>query len=50
VPVPGTPGTALGGRFQFLAQRTDMYGDSLGVVALLGTFVAPLYTNLTACP
>jgi hypothetical protein len=48
VAAPG--GTALGGRFRFLAQRTDMYGDSLGAVALLGTFVAPLYTNLTACP
>ncbi|HEY6854015.1 MAG TPA: hypothetical protein VI139_07200 [Gemmatimonadales bacterium] len=48
VSAPG--GTALGGRFQFLAQRTDMYGDSLGAIAVRGTFVAPLYTNLTACP
>ena len=43
-------GTALGGRFQFLAQRTDLYGDALGAVAVRGTFVAPLYTNLAACP
>jgi hypothetical protein len=48
VSAPG--GTALSGRFQFLAQRTDMYGDSLGAVTVRGTFVAPLYTNLTACP
>ncbi len=48
VSAPG--GTALSGRFQFLAQRTDMYGDSLGAVIVRGTLVAPLYTNLTACP
>jgi hypothetical protein len=48
VSAPG--GTALSGRFQFLAQRTDMYGDSLGAVLVRGTLVAPLYTNLTACP
>jgi len=48
VAAPG--GTALSGRFQFRAQRTDMYGDALGAVTVLGTFVAPLYTNLTACP
>jgi hypothetical protein len=48
VSAPG--GTALGGRFQFLAQRTDMYGDALGAVTVVGTFVAPLYANLQACP
>ena len=48
VAAPG--GTALSGRFQFRAQRTDMYKDALGAVTVLGTFVAPLYTNLTACP
>jgi len=48
VAAPG--GTALSGRFQFRAQRTDMYRDALGAVTVLGTFVAPLYTNLTACP
>ncbi len=48
VSAPG--GTAVGGRFRFLARRTDLYGDSLGTVAVLGTFVAPLHANLTACP
>lgn len=48
VAAPG--GTALSGRFEFLAQRTDMYGDALGAVVVRGTVVAPLYTNLTACP
>ena len=47
VSAPG--GTAVSGRFQFRAQRTDMYGDALGVVTVLGTFVAPLYSNQTAC-
>jgi hypothetical protein len=47
VAAPG--GTAISGRFQFLAQRTDMYGDSLGAVAVRGTFVAPLYVNDIAC-
>jgi len=48
--VAASGGTALSGRFQFRAQRTDMYGDALGAVTVLGTFVAPLYANLTACP
>src|SRR5258706_2118141 len=37
--VSATGGTAVGGRFRFLARRTDLYGDSLGTVAVLGTFV-----------
>jgi len=48
--VPATGGTAVGGRFRFLARRTDLYGDSLGTVVVLGTFVAPLAANLTTCP
>jgi len=48
VAAPG--GTAVGGRFQFLAQRTDMYKDPLGAVVVRGTFVAPLNTNTNACP
>ena len=48
VSAPGG-GTAVSGRFQFRAQRTDMYGDPLGVVTVLGTFVAPLFSNQTAC-
>jgi hypothetical protein len=48
VAAPG--GTAVAGRFQFLAQRTDMYHDPLGAVVVRGTFVAPLNTNTSACP
>src|SRR5258708_33401693 len=48
VTAPG--GTAFGGRFLFLAQRTDLYGDALGAGAVRRTFLGPLYVNNTACP
>ena len=45
--VPG--GYAIGGRYAFTAQRGDLYFDSLGVVVIHGTFVAPLVTTQAAC-
>jgi Big-like domain-containing protein len=40
VPVGG--GAIISGRYLFLAQRTDLYGDPLGLETIRGTFVAPL--------
>jgi len=42
-------GQAISGRFFYLAQRTDLYSDPLGVLTVQGTFVAPLVTDRTAC-
>jgi hypothetical protein len=42
-------GRAISGRFRFTAQRTDLYGDTLGLLTMHGTFVAPLIRNQTIC-
>ncbi len=47
VRVPG--GQVISGRYLFRAQRTDLYSDSLGVLTIRGTFVAPLTTNRNTC-
>lgn len=47
VPVPN--GLAIGGRFSFTAQRTDLYTDPLGVLPIRGTFVAPLVSASSRC-
>ena len=48
---PITGGLAIGGRFLFLAQRTDLYADPLGVLPVRGTFVAPLVAPAgSTCP
>ncbi len=47
--VPVTHGGAVGGRFFFPAQRTDMYFDPLGVLPIRGTFVAPLVPTPDRC-
>lgn len=43
-------GQAIGGRFDFRAQRETFYDDPLGVLAIRGTFVARLTTDPTRCP
>ncbi|HVH69300.1 MAG TPA: hypothetical protein VM716_15635 [Gemmatimonadales bacterium] len=35
-------GQAISGHFTFIAQRTDLYFDPLGALAITGSFVAPL--------
>lgn len=47
VPVPN--GLAVGGRFAFTAQRTDLYADPLGALPVHGTFVAPLVAASSRC-
>lgn len=42
-------GAIISGRYQFNAQRTDLYDDPLGVEVIRGTFVAPLITYTAAC-
>jgi hypothetical protein len=42
-------GAIISGRFAFRAQRVDLYYDTLGVLAIQGTFVAPLVTRSSAC-
>lgn len=42
-------GRAVSGRFAFTAQRLDLYGDPLGLLAIRGVFVAPLTTNREPC-
>jgi hypothetical protein len=42
-------GRAISGRFRFTAERTDLSGDTLGLVTLHGTFVVPLIRNQTIC-
>jgi len=42
-------GVRISGRFLYLAQRTDLYSDPLGLLTVRGTFVAPLVTDRTAC-
>ncbi|HET7789251.1 MAG TPA: hypothetical protein VFK78_00480 [Gemmatimonadales bacterium] len=47
--VPVTGGFAVGGRFTFNAQRTDLYADPQGLVTVRGTFVAPLDSGTASC-
>lgn len=42
-------GFIIGGRYQFTAQRTDLYDDPLGAETIRGTFVAPLLTDQSSC-
>lgn len=42
-------GQAISGHFTYTAQRTDLYADPLGVLAIHGSFVAPLVTDPTTC-
>lgn len=47
---PATGGGAIiSGRYQFTAQRTDLYDDPLGGEVIRGTFVAPLRTLQATC-
>ena len=48
--VPIANGRAISGRFNYNAQRDDLYSDPLGVLSIRGTFVAPLVTDRTSCP
>jgi len=47
--VPLTNGFAISGSFSFLALRTDLYDDPLGVLPVRGTFVAPLIADNRPC-
>jgi len=42
-------GAIISGRYQFNAQRTDLYDDPLGAEVIRGTFVAPLRTDQGNC-
>ena len=42
-------GAIISGRYVFVAQRTDLYFDPLGVELIRGTFVAPLRTRQDVC-
>jgi hypothetical protein len=42
-------GKAISGRFTYTAQRVDLYTNPLGVLAIRGSFVVPLVTDLTTC-
>ena len=42
-------GAIISGRYAFVAQRTDVYFDPLGLEVIRGTFVAPLRTRLDVC-
>ena len=42
-------GAIISGRYVFLAQRTDLYTDPLGVEVIRGTFVVPLLTRRNVC-
>ena len=42
-------GAIISGRYAFLAKRTDLYFDPLGVEVIRGTFVAPLRTRQDVC-
>jgi hypothetical protein len=42
-------GAVISGRYLFVAQRTDLYNDPLGVEVIRGTFVAPLRTRQDVC-
>ncbi|HYT04001.1 MAG TPA: hypothetical protein VEM13_03880 [Gemmatimonadales bacterium] len=47
--VPIANGNAISGSFSYLAQRADRYTDPLGLLAIHGTFVAPLVTDRSTC-
>src|SRR6266511_2177461 len=47
-PLPGG-GAAISGRYEFTAQRSDLYFDPLGVLTIRGTFVAPLVQRNAIC-
>ena len=47
---PAVGQTIISGRYLFVAQRTDLYTDSLGAEVIRGTFVAPLRTRQDVCP
>jgi hypothetical protein len=48
--VPAVGGGAIiSGRYQFRAQRLDLYSNSLGSETIRGTFVAPLRERHTTC-
>lgn len=47
--VPVAHGFAVAGRFNFPAQRLDLYFDPLGVLPIRGTFVAPLVPTTDRC-
>jgi hypothetical protein len=42
-------GQAISGHFTFTAQRVDFYGDALGLLAITGSFVAPLVSGSASC-
>jgi hypothetical protein len=44
-----TNGQAISGHFTFTAQRADFYGDPLGLLAITGSFVAPLVPGSQGC-
>lgn len=44
-----TNGVIVGGRYTFVAQRQDLYGDPLGVELVRGTFVTPLRKRVNTC-
>ncbi len=47
-PLPGG-GAAISGRYEFTAQRSDLYFDPLGALTIRGTFVAPLVQRNAIC-
>lgn len=47
--MPVSNGFAISGSFTFLALRTDLYDDPLGVLPIRGTFVAPLIADDRPC-
>ncbi|HZI22477.1 MAG TPA: Ig-like domain-containing protein [Gemmatimonadales bacterium] len=42
-------GAIISGRYEFTAQRRDLYDDPLGAEVIRGTFVAPVITDQTGC-
>ena len=42
-------GQVISGHFTFMAQRTDLYTDPLGVLSITGSFVAPLVSSNVVC-
>lgn len=48
-PAGGGGGAIISGRYEFRAQRSDLYTDPIGAVIVRGTFVAPLLTRTDVC-
>jgi hypothetical protein len=44
-----TNGQAISGHFSFTAQRADFYNDSLALLSITGSFVAPLVPGTQGC-